>query len=90
MVTAELNRMPCKYSDLKVGDIFSYGCKSVKSVTGWGVQTIKGDKRLYRREHEGALMIVDAYGNPCEDHGYKEYPYLSMQVFKVEEEERDD
>lgn len=68
------------YKDLKKGDIFTYNEPFVKTLTG----TIKGDKRIYRKDREGATQIVDVYGDKIVNPTFKEYPYLTMTVYKVE------
>lgn len=71
----------CKFSDLEVGDCFSYNCKEV--YLPWG--KVKGDKRIFRKLEEGAEEIVDYAGDSTENSRYprREYPYLDMIVYKI-------
>lgn len=74
----------CKYCDLKVGDLFSLNCSTVFTYTAGGnIRSIKGDKRLFRKEQEGASMVIDEYGNKVEEHDWRMYPYTDMPVWKV-------
>lgn len=66
------------YGELKEGDIFSLGCKYVETING----KIKGDKRLFRKDREGATQVVDVYGDRIINPTFKIYCYLSMPVFK--------
>ena len=75
----------CLYSDLKEGDLFSYNCKYVACFVGDKMKRIKGDKRIYLKEKDGgALQIVDARGYYIPNPTFKEWPFYSMKVFKVE------
>ncbi|MBP5596254.1 MAG: hypothetical protein J6Y02_12785 [Pseudobutyrivibrio sp.] len=56
------------YEKLNVGDTF----KLFKS----------GDKRVFRKEKEGAIQIRDSSGNPCEKEGFKIYLYIGCRVYK--------
>lgn len=76
----------CKYYELSVGDLFSLNCPYVRTATPLGeIHKIKGDKRVYRKENEGALQIRGIYGENCEDRSYKVYPYYNEPVWKIEE-----
>ena len=56
------------YQDLQEGELFRI--------------TIKlNDKRIFRKDREGATEIKNSYGDPC---NYKEYPYLTMIVYRLE------
>lgn len=66
------------YDTLKEGDIFSFNCKYVRTLTG----NIKGDKRRYRKDKEGATEIIDIYGCRHVNPTYKVYPYLTEKVYK--------
>ena len=82
MMKCKFSMKKCKFSDLEVGDCFSYNCKEVR--LPWG--TVKGDKRIYKKLKEGAEEIVDYMGNPTEnDSRYprREFPYLDMIVYKI-------
>lgn len=74
----------CKYCDLKAGDLFSLNCSTVFTYTAGGnIRSIKGDKRLFRKEKEGASMVIDEYGNKHETDNWRMYPYTDMPVWKV-------
>ena len=45
------------------------------------------DKRVFRKDKEGATQIMDEYGN-CEIRGFKIYPYLGMDVYVKEGEHK--
>ncbi len=78
----------CKYCELKVGDLFSLNCSGVNAITAGGnIIRIKGDKRIFKKEREGASAVIDGYGNKHEPSSWRMYPYLDMPVWKVEEEE---
>ena len=66
------NLIELTYKELKVGDEF--------------IINRKNDKRVFRKESNGALQIKDAYGFPCEKENQKIYCYLTMPVW-VEHEE---
>ena len=55
-----------KYCELKIGDKFKIE---------------KEDKKIFVREKEGALLIIDKYGYPCAMRNDKAYFYLDMPVF---------
>lgn len=55
------------YEELKIGDEF----RIKKS----------NDKRVFRKERNGALQIVDSDGYPCEKRGFRGYCYLTMPVW---------
>ena len=57
-----------KYCDLKNGETF---------------KVIKNDRRVFKKESDGALQIKDRWGNPCETCGFRVYPYLTMTVYKT-------
>jgi len=65
------NLIEVEYQEVKVGQEF---------------KIIKYDHRVYRKESNGALQIVDSYGVPCEKENYKVYCYMTMPVW-VEQEE---
>lgn len=48
------------------------------------------DKRVYRKDREGATQIVDAYGDPCENKANKIYPYVTMDVYVKGKENAND
>lgn len=74
----------CKYCDLKTGDLFSLNCSTVFTYTAGGnLRSFKGDKRLFRKEKEGASMVIDEYGNKIETNDWRMYPYTDMPVWKV-------
>ena len=76
----------CKYYEVLVGDLFSLNCPYVRTATPLGeIHKIKGDKRVYRREKDGAIQVRDVYGDSCEARGYKVYPYYDEPVWKIEE-----
>ena len=68
------NLIEVEYREVKVGQEF---------------KIIKYDHRVYRKESNGALQIVDSYGFPCEKENHKVYCYLTMPVW-VEQEESED
>ena len=80
----------CKYCELKIGDLFSLNCSGVKTHTASGnLIRIKGDKRIFKKEREGASEVIDAYGEKCEPSSWRMYPYIDMPVWKVEAENDD-
>ena len=58
-----------KYCDLRNGETF---------------KVIKNDRRVFRKESDGALQIKDVSGYPCETRNFRVYPYLTMTVYKTE------
>lgn len=56
------------YEDLKVGETFKL--------------SKEGDKRVFRKEKEGAIQIRDSSGNPCEELGNMIYLYIGCTVYK--------
>jgi len=77
----------CEYWELKVGDLFSLNCPCVNTRTAGGnIIKIKGDKRIFKKEREGASAFINEYGEKCEPSSWRMYPYLNMPVWKVEEE----
>lgn len=56
------------YEDLKVGETFKL--------------SKEGDKRVFRKEKEGAIQIRDSSGNPCETLGNMIYLYIGCTVYK--------
>ena len=64
------NLIEVEYREVKIGQEF---------------KIIKYDHRVYRKESNGALQIVDSYGFPCEKENHKVYCYLTMPVW-VEQE----
>ena len=68
------NLIEVKYQEVKIGQEF---------------KIIKYDYRVYRKESNGALQIVDSYGFPCEKENHKVYCYLTMPVW-VEQEESEE
>ena len=69
------NLIELTYKELKVGDEF--------------IINKKYDHRVFRKESNGALQIVDSYGFPCEKENHKVYCYLTMPVW-VEQEESEE
>lgn len=61
------NLIKLTYKELKVGDEF--------------IINKKNDKRVFRKESNGALQIKDAYGFPCADKDFRIYCYLDMPVW---------
>ena len=61
------NLIELTYKELKVGDEF--------------IINKKNDKRVFRKESNGALQIKDAYGYLCADRDYHIYGYLDMPVW---------
>ena len=78
----------CKYCELKVGELFSLKCPYVEKLTSVGTHRVKDDKRVFRKEIEGASQVVDMYGNKCEASDWRMYPYKDMTVYKIEVEGR--
>ena len=68
------NLTEVKYQEVKIGQEF---------------KIIKYDYRVYRKESNGALQIVDSYGFPCEKENHKVYCYLTMPVW-VEQEKSEE
>ena len=68
------NLIEVEYREVKVGQEF---------------KIIKYDHRVYRKESNGALQIVDSYGVPSENENHKVYCYLTMPVW-VEQKESED
>ncbi len=74
----------CKYCDLEIGDLFSLNCSEVKTVTAGGnIVRIKGDKRIFKKEREGASEVIDEYGHKSPMSNWRMYPYMDMPVWKV-------
>ena len=69
------NLIKLTYKELKVGDEF--------------IINKKNDKRVFRKESNGALQIKDAYGDPCAERDYHIYGYLDMPVW-IENEVRNE
>lgn len=57
------------YEKLNIGDTF---------------KLFKSDKRVFRKEKEGAIQIRDSSGNRCEKEGFKMYLYIGCRVYKEE------
>ena len=70
---------PIKYCELSVGDVFTLNCDYTEDIRNGKIHKIKGDKRLFRKDAEGATEIRDMYGNPND---WKVYPYLTMPVYR--------
>lgn len=60
------NLIEIEYQEVKVGQEF---------------KIIKYDHRVYRKESNGALQIVNSYGLPSENENYKVYCYRTMPVW---------
>lgn len=73
----------CKYSELDEGDLFTYNAPSVAYFVGDKMRYTKKDRRIYQKEKEGALQIVDARGYYIPNPTFKEFPHSSMIVFKL-------
>lgn len=74
---------PCKYCDLRPGDLFTLGNKKAHTYTAGGIRTVE-DHSVYRKEREGSLQVIDVFGIDCEADGFKSYPYYDMPVMKIE------
>lgn len=70
------NLIKIAYKELKVGDEFIINLK-------------KNDKRVFRKENDGALQITDAYGDPCAERDYRIYCYFDMPVWIESEAENE-
>lgn len=68
------NLIEVEYREVKIGQEF---------------KIIKYDHRVYRKERNGALQIVDSYGFPSENENYKVYCYQTMPVW-VEQEKSEE
>lgn len=68
------NLIEVEYREVKVGQEF---------------KIFKYDHRVYRKERNGALQIVDSYGLPSEKENHKVYCYQTMPVW-VEQEESEE
>lgn len=70
---------PIQYCYLSVGDKFTLNCKYTEAKTSFGTRRIKGDKRVFVKDEEGATEIIDCYGKKT---NWKCYPYLTMKVYR--------
>ena len=61
------NLIKLTYKELNVGNEF--------------IINRKNDKRVFRKEKEGALQIKDADGFPCESRNFHIYCYMDMPVW---------
>lgn len=57
-----------KYCELKEGECFKLNYRN--------------DKRVYRREKDGSVEVVDSWGGKNVNSTYKIYPYLDMIVYR--------
>lgn len=69
-----------RYCDLRIGDEFKLQPNG-KFVTYdlYGHRT--KDRRVLRKTNDGALEVIDCFGNECEEQNYRHYLYLTMPVW---------
>ena len=73
-----------KYCELKYGDLFKLQPDNKMVVYDIYNHRTK-DRRVFRKTNDGALEIINCFGDKCEAQDYRVYCYSEMPVY-IEEE----